>query len=176
MVRRDRARAPTDAFNINDHVKCKNPRSKHYGHTGHVTGMGKARLFVQFDNGHIGQFIDWRDAELIERPIEAIVPTASTEAVDTDGEDIEQLTTLLEHMAFTAATVISSDHGNSHRMENLLASFDRQVRSHTNSLASTRRDNVTRNNDRASLPPSVNRVPQTSCNLSSAKRGVTGFG
>jgi hypothetical protein len=161
MVRHDRTRAqaPADAFNINDHVKCKSPRSRHYGHTGRVTGMGKARLVVQFDNGHIGQFIDWRDAELIRRPIQPIVPAASTEAIDTDGKDIEQITTLLEHMAFTAATVISSDLGNSRRMENLLASFDRQVRIHANSLASTRHDNVAHNDDRASLPPSVNHVP-----------------
>jgi hypothetical protein len=160
MVRPDRARAPADVFNINDHVKCKNSRSKHYGHTGQVIGMGKTRLHIAFDNGHVGKFIDWRDAELIRRPIQANVPTASTEAVNTDDDDLGSLTTLLEHMTSTAATVISSDYGDSLRMENLLASFDRQVRSHANTLASTRRHHVTRTDDhRTDLPSSANHVP-----------------
>jgi hypothetical protein len=158
MVRPDRARAPADVFNINDHVKCKNSRSKHYGHSGQVIGMGRTRLHIAFDNGHVGKFINWRDAELVRRPIQANVPTVSTEAVNTD--DLGLLTTLLEHMAFTAATVISSDHGDPLRMENLLASFDRQVRSHANTLASTRCHHVTPTNDHhTDLPPSANRVP-----------------
>jgi hypothetical protein len=62
----------------------------------------------------------------------------------------------LEHMAFTTATVISSEFGNSPRMENLLASFDRQVRDHVNAMASTRQGS--RNN--GSIPYSdVNQVP-----------------
>jgi hypothetical protein len=56
---------PCDTFSINDRVKCVNRRSKHYGHTGSVTGMGKTRLNVDFENGHAGNYLDWRDAQLV---------------------------------------------------------------------------------------------------------------
>jgi hypothetical protein len=129
MARSVPPRLPADVYSINDRVRCTNPRSKHYGHTARVIGMGKARLHVEFDNGHVGKFLDWRDVKIIVPPLPVPVDTHS---------DIGQLTTLLEHMAFTAATIISSEHGDSQNMESLLDSFNRQVRGHTTALAATR--------------------------------------
>jgi hypothetical protein len=138
MMRSERPRLPADVFNINDHVKCKNPRSKHYGHTARVIGMGKTRLHVAFDNGHVGKFIDWRDAELNNTRVPNKVEQVPADNPVTTDDDIGQLTQLLEHMAFTAATVISSEHGNPRRMEHLLILFERKVRNHANALAAAR--------------------------------------
>jgi hypothetical protein len=154
MLRTNRSRLPADLFNIGDRVKCVNPRSKHYAHTALVIGMGKARLNVEFENGHIGKFIDWRDAELISPPVE---PVANNNLRPSSGnveanDDIGQLTDLLDHLAFTSATLISSNHGNPRQMTRLLDSFDRSVREHANLIAGTRnRNNQLNNADR--IPP-----------------------
>jgi hypothetical protein len=154
MVRPDRPRLPADVFNINDHVKCKNIRSKHYGHTARITGMGKTRLHVEFDNGHIGKFIDWRDAELTNVHSNNITPV-DNDTVATEP-NIDQLSQLLEHMAFTTATLISSEHGNSERIDHLLHAFDRQVRTHTDTLTSARNNP---SNTRPSARSAATRVP-----------------
>jgi hypothetical protein len=138
MMRSERPQFPADVFNINDHVKCKNPRSKHYGHTACVIGMGKARLHVAFNNGQVGKAVDWRDSELNNTRVPTKVAQVSAGTPVTTDDNIEQLTHLLEHMAFTAATVISSKHGNPRRMEHLLTSFEQKVRDHANALAATR--------------------------------------
>jgi hypothetical protein len=142
MLRSTRPRLPADVYSIDNRVKCINPRSKHYGHTARVLGMGKARLHVEFEHGHVGKFLDWRDAELIV----PLLPTNTTAP-----PDVGQLKTLLEHMAFTTATIISSDHGNSQRMENLLTSFNQQVRDHVNALASTRQGSRTHVSPRSNV-------------------------
>jgi hypothetical protein len=140
MSRSTRPRFPGDVFNINDHVKCTNPRSKHYGHTGYVTGMGKTRLNVTFDNGHIGTYLDWRDAALHATDDEHnVTPRITTTLVHQEGDDVAHLTGLLEHMAFTAASIISSSHDDSPRMEQLLTSFERSVRTHAVTLSTSRR-------------------------------------
>jgi hypothetical protein len=137
MARLDRPRFPADVFNINDHVKCKNLRSKHYGHTARIIGMGTTRLHVEFDNAHAGKFIDWRDAELTGNRNDADTSSNDTNNTAND-DDLSQLSQLLEHMAFTTATLISSEHGNSQRMEHLLTAFDRQVRVHADTMALAR--------------------------------------
>jgi hypothetical protein len=146
MSRSNRNRLPSDAFDINDRVKCINPRSKHYGHTACVIGMGKARLLVEFENGHIGKFIDWRDATLISHGNNSnnvpstsghTTPTATSERGN-DLSDIGQLTSLMEHMAFTSATVILSNYSDTQRMETLLDLFDRAVWDNARTIANTR--------------------------------------
>jgi hypothetical protein len=155
MARPDRPRLPADVFNINDHVKCKNVRSKHYGRTAYIAGMGKTRLHVEFDNGHVGKFIDWRDAELISVPNNVIAASNDNITVALD-DNIGQLSQLLEHMAFTAATLISSEHGNSDRIGNLLHAFDHQVRTHTDAIT---RAWLNPTNTRPTARSGVNRVP-----------------
>jgi hypothetical protein len=165
MIRSNRPRSPGDVFNIGDRVKCMNTRSKHYAHTACIIGMGRTRLHVEFENGHIGKFIDWRDAELIVPHITTPVMTTATSGtsspssnhIENDG-DIEQLVHLLDHMAFTAATIISSEHEDSARMTRLLDSFDRAVREHANNIAGNRNRNVqhaspTRNSTSEQPPP-----------------------
>jgi hypothetical protein len=156
MMRSERPRFPADVFNINDHVKCKNLLSKHCGHTVRVIGMGKTRLNVEFDNGHVGKFIDWRDAELTKTRFPTNVATISTDTTTTADDNIQQLTHLLEHMAFTAATVISSEHGNSRRMEHLLTLFERQVRDQANVSAAAR---IIPHTTASTAPPGVSHVP-----------------
>jgi molybdopterin-guanine dinucleotide biosynthesis protein A len=98
--------------------------------------MRKARLHVAFDNGHVGKFIDWRDAELNNTRVPTKVTQVSTDTPVTTDDNIEQLTHLLEeHMAFTAAIVISTKHGNPRRMEHLLILFERKVRNHADAIA-----------------------------------------
>jgi hypothetical protein len=153
MLRSNRPRIPGPSDRFNDRVKCVNPRSKHYGHTASVNGMGKTRLNVTFENGHVGQYIDWRDAELVSRPSElASTPVSpsstpgnrsSTPVTRSSSEDantdLDQLTSLMEHLAFTSATVISSNYADPQHMEDLLTQFDRAVRNNARNIASTRR-------------------------------------
>jgi DNA replicative helicase MCM subunit Mcm2 (Cdc46/Mcm family) len=143
MMRSERPRFPADVFNINDHVKCKNLLSKHCGHTVRVIG-------------HVGKFIDWRDAELTKTRFPTNVATISTDTTTTADDNIQQLTHLLEHMAFTAATVISSEHGNSRRMEHLLTLFERQVRDQANVSAAAR---IIPHTTASTAPPGVSHVP-----------------
>jgi hypothetical protein len=127
MIRSNRPRLPADVFNINDRVKCVNPRSRHYGHTASVIGMGKTRLSVTFKNGHVGKFIDWRDAQLVSRTNNNVSTATSTNDTtpatrsppEPTTADLEQLTSLMEHLAFTSATVISSNYSDPQRMEEL---------------------------------------------------------
>jgi hypothetical protein len=161
MLRSVRPRLPADIYNIDNHVKCIIPRSKHYGHTARVMGMGKTRLSVEFHHGHIGKYLDWRDVELFVPPRtpRAIVPPWNPQtprSTTTAESDIGQLTTLLEHMAFTAASVISSEHGNSQRMESLITLFDQQVRDHVNALSSNQQSPQNNPSVRHS---NVNQVP-----------------
>jgi hypothetical protein len=140
MLCLSQTRLPTDVFNIGDRVKCINPWSKHYAHTACVIGMGKVRLNVEFENGHNGKFIDWRDAELISPPVKPVASNTadcmSPPSVNVEqNDDIEQLTNLLDHLAFTTATLISSNHGDPGQMTRLLDSFDRLVQEHTNLIA-----------------------------------------
>jgi hypothetical protein len=146
MLRSARPRLPGDVFNINDHVKCTNPRSKHYGHTGIVIGMGRTRLNVTFDNGHVGKFLDWRDAALITPPKDRsssfdLLPASS----NAHTNDVVQLTELLEHMAFTVATIVSSKGDEPPHMEQLMGSFDRSVRAHATSMTALRRQSRSAN-------------------------------
>ena len=140
MPRLNHPNSPADVFVINDRVQCTNPRSIHYGQTARVLGMGKVRLNVAFETGHVGKFLDWRDAKLVARPIRnsTIYPTnisvASTERSDSDSiPNVEQLIGWLEHTAFTAANLISSHHADPEHMDELLARFNRAVR--TNAFA-----------------------------------------
>ncbi len=89
MMRSERPRFPADVFNINDHVRCKNPRSKHYGHRARAIGMGKAQLYVAFDNGHVGKIIDWRDAELNNTRVPTNVAQVSTDTLVTTAVDFK---------------------------------------------------------------------------------------
>jgi hypothetical protein len=87
--------------------------------------MGKTCLSVVFDNGHVGKFLDWRDAN-IHAPNDAHnkTPTITTTHVSHENDNIAQLTDLLEHMAFTAATIISSKHDDPSHMQQLLESLN----------------------------------------------------
>jgi hypothetical protein len=140
MLCSTRTRLPADVFSIGDRVKCVNTRSKHYAHTALVVGMGKTRLNVEFENGHNGKFIDWRDAELIIPPVEPVTTNGvNPSSSNIEGNsDIDQLTSLLDHLAFTTATLISSNHEDPRQMTRLLDLFDRSVREHTNLIAGTR--------------------------------------
>jgi hypothetical protein len=102
---------------------------------------------VEFENGHIGKFIDWRDAQLSPRdssndnvPSPSIRTTTTSQSKPTiNNSDLEQLTSLMEHMAFTSTTVISSNYVDTQRMEELLTLFDRAVRDNARTIANTRR-------------------------------------
>jgi hypothetical protein len=150
MLRSNRPRipGPSDKFSINDRVKCVNPRSKHYGHIAIINSMGKTRLNVTFEGGHVGKFIDWRDAQLASRPLTPVVITQSSPDNNTD---LDQLSSLMEHLAFTSATVISSNYADPQHMENLLTQFDRAVRTNARTIASTRQANGTPPS--AAIPP-----------------------
>jgi hypothetical protein len=117
--------------------------------------MGKTRLHVEFENGHIGKVIDWRDAKLISHggnnsnvPSRSVRTTSTTPSErGNDLSDIGQLTSLMEHMAFTSATVISSNYTDTQQMETRLDLFDRAVRDNARTIANTRQQA-----DRGSLP------------------------
>jgi hypothetical protein len=117
--------------------------------------MGKNRLHVEFDNGHVGKFIDWRDAELV--PTNDIAASSDINAAtSTNDNDIGELSQLLEHMAFTTATLISSERGNPARIGRLLHVFDQQVRTHTDTLSNAR---LNSSSTHQAARFNVNRVP-----------------
>jgi DUF1365 family protein len=94
--------------------------------------MGKVQLHVEIENGHIGKFIDWRNAELISPPVKPVAHSTayrmSSPSVNVgENDDIEQLTNLLDHLVFTTATLISSNHGDPGQMTRLLDSSDQSV-------------------------------------------------
>jgi hypothetical protein len=111
--------------------------------------MGKARLNVEFENGHIGKFIDWQDGELLERPqpmrartpvpVPTQAPTTSSPQNPPPNDDVSDLTMLLQHMAFKSAIVISSEYENSQRMDQLLVLFERAVRNNVLTLSTNNR-------------------------------------
>jgi hypothetical protein len=68
---------------------------------------------------------------------------------DDDGHDeVEELSQLLEHMAFTAAMVVSSHHGSPDTMERILESFTRAVRDKTAAMVDNKDVLNRSNNDR----------------------------
>jgi hypothetical protein len=123
--------------------------------------MGKARLHVEFENGHIGKFIDWRDAQLSPRdssndnvPSPSIRTTTTSQSEPTvDNSDVEQLTGLMEHMAFTSATVLSSNYADTQRMEELLTLFDRAVRDNARTIVNARQQSDGGDTSAPSPPP-----------------------
>jgi hypothetical protein len=116
--------------------------------------MGKTRLSVAFDNGHVGKFLDWRDADIhTPNDVHNETPTINTNHVSCDNDDIAQLTDLLEHMAFTAATIISSKHDDPSHMQQLLESFNRSVCVHADTLAVSHRQLRSSNRSNNSTVP-----------------------
>ena len=118
--------------------------------------MGKALLHVAFNNGQVGKAVDWRDSELNNTRVPTTVAQVSAGTPVTTDDNIKQLTHPLEHMVFTAATAISSEHGNLRRMGHLLTLFERRVCEHANALAAARPSSQTTS---PSAHSGVNLVP-----------------
>jgi hypothetical protein len=104
--------------------------------------MGKTWLNVTFDNGHVSKFIDWHDATLITRPNDNTptapsINTAST-MCSSSGDptnSLDELTSLMEHLAITLATVIPSNYADPQHMEALLTQFDQAVHTNARNIA-----------------------------------------
>jgi hypothetical protein len=71
-------------------------------------------------------------------------PTAARMVVEPDDveEEVTELSGLLEHMAFTAATLISSDGDDPARVERALAEFATAVHNNTRTITQQRRGNT----------------------------------
>jgi hypothetical protein len=114
-------------WRVGQRIRVTCSRSKHYGRYGVVTNVYRTRLGVSFEDGRSGKFCDKSRAAIVDAP-----PAPGLERMvvePDDGEDeVTELSRLLEHMAFTAATLISSHGDDTARVEQTLNEFLAAVR------------------------------------------------
>jgi hypothetical protein len=120
-------------------VTCR--RSKHYGRYGSITHVHRTRLGVKFEDPRPGSFINMSRARIVD---EEPPPAAARMVVEPDDgeEEVTELSWLLEHMVFTAATLISSNGDDPARVERTLAEFSTTVRNNTRIITQQRQDHT----------------------------------
>ena len=57
---------PPDMFRVGDKIRVIATNTKHKFRTGTVTGWGRTRLNVKFDDPKPGSFIDWEKVVITE--------------------------------------------------------------------------------------------------------------
>ena len=149
-----KARKTRDTFKVGDRIQVINTGSKHYDRKASIVKVGNRRLTVSFDRDdpRPGMYVDFDDARKlgIVRTQDTSTPavdmhnshaTGLTDTTSERDDDLGELTRLLEHLAFTSATLISSRFDDPERMESLMLSFSQQVRLTTRTMASSRNNN-----------------------------------
>jgi hypothetical protein len=141
---------PKDIFSPGDRIKVTSKQSKHYNRTAVITGVGSRRLTVAFDkeDPRPGLYVDFKDAKRIEPKATATDKRPKTtqhrERLTTKGgNDIGELTQMLEHLAFATATLISSESDDPEQLEIILGLFTQQVRTHHYDIASMKQNRNT---------------------------------
>jgi hypothetical protein len=124
MTEAKRVRKPKDKFQVGDRINVTSPRSKHHNRTGTISSLGMRRLTVHFDDHLPGSFVDYAHAtkdDGEQAPTErtnnrtALAPTTSNE--------VDEIGRLLEHLAFTAAAIVSSAGRGTKREQQLASRF-----------------------------------------------------
>jgi hypothetical protein len=138
---RDNENTEKPQWAIGQRIRVTCRRSKHYGRYGSITHVHRTRLGVDFEDPRPGSFIDMSRARIVDE-----VPPPGQERMvvePDDGEDeVTGLSRLLEHMTFTAATLISSHRDDPARVERTLAEFSTAVHNNTRIIAQQRQDHM----------------------------------
>jgi hypothetical protein len=127
-----------DTWEIGQRIRVTCRNSKHFGRYGIITDVYRWRLGIRFEDGRPGKFVDKIRAVIVgnmPQPQEATMQTENME------DNVGELTRLLEHMAFTAATLISSNADDPAHVSRSLRMFQESVRDNTRMLQRTRRNN-----------------------------------
>jgi hypothetical protein len=129
-------------------VSC--PKSKHHGRYAHITDISRLRLGLSFEDGRPGKFIDKSRAVIVNDPPVVIptladnapvTPSASQHVTNSNGDrDMTELSRLLDHMAFTVATLISSNAEDPAVVSRTLEDFQTAVRDNTMVISRRRRE------------------------------------
>jgi hypothetical protein len=113
---------PSDLFSMYDHIEVTYAKSKHYRRTGVITRISNPRLTVRFDDGHPGNYVDYRYARVIpDAPRRTNLTNTSprninitdvdlmaTVSEDRGDEETNSVTALMENLAIqTAVTTLA---------------------------------------------------------------------
>jgi hypothetical protein len=127
MVQQKPIRRPRDKFKVGDYINVSSSRSKHYNRTGTITSLGLRRITVSFDDRLPGSYVDYSHASKIDQQPS---DTASDETekdkepeAPTSSKLPDETARLLEHLAFTAAAIVSSTGSKSKRGQELQRFF-----------------------------------------------------
>jgi hypothetical protein len=108
-----------------------------------ITHVHRTRLGVKFEDPIPGSFIDMSRARIVnEEPPPNAARMVVVEPDDGEEKEVTKLSRLLEHKAFTAATLISSNGDNPARVERTLAEFSTAVRNNTRIITQQRQDHT----------------------------------
>jgi hypothetical protein len=116
-------RKPKDKFSVHDQINVTSKKSKHFGRNGTITSLGLRRITVEFDDNLPGKYVDYSHATRIAADL-----TSGEETTHKTTGEVDEISRLLEHLAFTAAATISSTGKGSERSVNLTAHFNRCLR------------------------------------------------
>jgi hypothetical protein len=130
-------------------VSC--PSSKHHGRYAHITDVSRKRLGLLFEDGRPGKFIDKSRAVIVNDPSVAspstvidnapVTPQGRPHVTNNNGDrDMTELSRLLDHMAFTVATLISSNAEDPATVSRTLEDFQIAVRDNTRIISRRRRE------------------------------------
>jgi hypothetical protein len=143
-----------DGWFVGERVQVTCRESKHYRRYGTVTKVHRVRLEVKFEDEGPGMYVDKIRASPAPlrriRPNRRNTPSSPNERVvieaspmQHDNNDVSELTRILEHLAFTAASLILSEADDNERTRAQDA-FQASVRNNIQMLSDAR-NNDTRN-------------------------------
>jgi hypothetical protein len=105
-------------------ISVTSERPKHFGRNGTITSLGLRRITVEFDYNLPGKYVNYSHATRIAADL-----TSGEETTHKTTGEVDEISRLLEHLAFsTAAATISSTGKDSERSVKLAAHFDRCLR------------------------------------------------
>jgi hypothetical protein len=134
-------------------IKVTCPRCRHFGRYAVITQVYNVRLGVAFEDGEPGSFVDKSRASLVVGPLRAAralrqpAVAARQPAVDVNmatfsaDDGVTELSHLLEHLAFTPATLISSTADDPDLNQRTLDSFQVSVRDNARRMGNQQRNN-----------------------------------
>ena len=136
------ARKPQELFAVGNRISVTSARSKHYARTAVIDKVRTRRLTVSFEDGKPGKYVDYQEVIKLEPTKHTSEqgmeePSSNTTTQNKKTNDTTKITRLLEHMAFTSATLISLHHDDLSQMKALLDTFSYQVHNHVQHITST---------------------------------------
>jgi hypothetical protein len=119
---------PKDKFSVGDRMEVTSKRSKHFGRTGMIVSLGLRRITVEFEDDAPGNYVDYSHATKIALDNTSRKETTTVVHARHVTNGVDEISNLLEHLAFTTAATISSTGRNTPRSNELTAHFERCLR------------------------------------------------